>query len=389
MNVKQIYELMNSVTGEILGKTDLVAEDLQNVVDVGTQIFDATAVDNFVKTLVNHIGRVIFVTRPYSGSMASVLMDGWEFGSICEKIQADMPVASENESWDLTDKQSYDPNIFYKPSVSAKFFNKRVTFEVDQSFTERQVKESFSGVQQLNAFLSMLYIAVENSMTVKTTSLIRRTVNNMMAETIHSEYPTPAETGKGYADSTGIRAVNLLKMYNSHFTKTLTPAACITDADFLKFAAMQMGLTIDRMKEMSTLFNVGGKERFTTKENLSAILLSNFASAASVYLQSDTFHEQYTALPNADTVSYWQGSGKDYSFTNVSTIHVTDSSGNEVNISGILGVVFDRNALGVTNLSRRVTTNYNAKAEFFTNFYKFDAGYFNDLNENMVVFFVA
>lgn len=67
MTVKQIYELMNTVTSEVLGKTDLVAEDLSNVVDVGTELFNATAVDNYVKTLVNHIGKVIFVNRPYSG----------------------------------------------------------------------------------------------------------------------------------------------------------------------------------------------------------------------------------------------------------------------------------------------------------------------------------
>ena len=51
--------------------------------------------------------------------------------------------------------------------------------------------------------------------------------------------------------------------------------------------------------------------------------------------------------------------------------------------------MFDRDALGVTNLDRRVTTNYNPKAEFYTNWYKMDAGYFNDTNENFVVFFVA
>ena len=124
MQVKQIYTLMNTVTGEILGKTDLVQEDLSNIVDVGTELFDATSVDNYVKSLVNHIGKVIFVDRKYSGNVPSMLMDGWEFGSVLEKISADLPNATENESWDLVDGQEYKQDIFYKPSVSAKFFNK-------------------------------------------------------------------------------------------------------------------------------------------------------------------------------------------------------------------------------------------------------------------------
>ena len=97
MKVEQIYSLMNTVTGEILGKADVVKEDLSNVVDVGTEIFNQSSVDNYVKSLVNHIGKVIFVNRPYAGNAPSVLMDGWEFGSVLEKIQADIPEAVENE----------------------------------------------------------------------------------------------------------------------------------------------------------------------------------------------------------------------------------------------------------------------------------------------------
>lgn len=387
MDVKQIYTLMNTVTSEILGKQELVAENLSNVVDIGNEIFNANAVDAYVKSLVNHIGRVIFVNRPYVGSVPSVLMDSWEFGSVLEKIQADLPNAVENESWDLTDGQSYDPNIFYKPKVSAKFFNKKVTFEVDMSFTEMQVKQSFSSVSQLNGFLSMLYNSVDKAMTIKIDSLVMRTINNMTAQTLHAEYPDSTYTAKS-----GIRAVNLLKLYNDKFTTTLTPDKAITTPEFIRFASYTMGLYVDRLSKISSLFNVGGKDRFTPKDMLHVVMLSDFQKASMAYLQSDTYHDMYTALPNAETVPYWQASGQDYSFDDVSKIHVNIESGSttaEITAGGILCVMFDRDALGVTNLNRRVTTNYNAKAEFWNNFYKFDAGYFNDLNENFVVFFVA
>lgn len=386
MKVEQIYSLMNTVTGEILGKADIVKEDLSNVVDVGTEIFNQSSVDNYVKSLVNHIGKVIFVNRPYAGNAPSVLMDGWEFGSVLEKIQADIPEAVENESWDLTDKQEYKQDIFYKPSVSAKFFNKRVTFEVAMSFTDRQVKESFSSAEQLNGFLSMLYNSVEKSMSIKIDSLIMRTINNMIAETIKSDY---AGSLTDFTQKSGVKAVNLLYLYNHKYTKTLTAEQAITDADFIRFASYTISLYKDRLSKISTLFNVGKKERFTAGEYLHTILLSDFVSACGVFLQSNTFNKEMVALPNAERVPYWQGSGTDYSFAKTSAIHVTCAGSKDITVSGVIGVMFDRDSLGVSNLNRRVTTNYNAKAEFYNNYYKFDAGYFNDLNENFVVFFMA
>lgn len=408
MNVKQIYQIINSVSSEVLGKTDIVQEDLTGIVDLGKEVFNQSAVDNYVKSLVNHIGKVIFVNRPYAGKVPSVLMDAWEFGSVLEKISADVPAAEENDTWDLTDGQTYSQDVFHKPTVTAKFFNSKVTFEVPVSITERQVKESFSNAAQLNGFISMIYAAVEKSMTIKADALIMRTINNMIAETVLAdavEFGGTAGnlTNADLSSASTARCVNLLKLYNDkYFPATpgtgdgeptpnpdaLTAAKAITDPDFIRFASYVMGTYADRLQSISTVFNVGGKERFTPKDMLHVVLLSDFAKAAQTYLYSDTFNRGDVLLPQAETVPFWQGSGKNYDFASTGHINVKESGGKAVEISGVLGVMFDRDALGVCNLDRRVTTNYNAKAEFFNNYYKFDAGYFNDTNENFVVFFI-
>ena len=380
---------MNSVSKEVLGKTDLVQEDLTGIVDMGTEVFNQNAIDNYVKSLVNHIGKVVFVNRPYSGKVPSVLMDAWEFGSVMEKISADIPQAEENESWKLTDGTEYKQDIFHKPTVTAKFFNSKVTFEVPVSITERQVKESFSSAAQLNGFLSMIYNAVDKSMTIKTDALIMRTINNMIAETLDADKAAFGASKPNYSTASTVRCVNLLKLYNTAKGTQLTAATAILDPEFIRFAAYQMGLYADRLGSISTLFNVGGKERFTPKDALHTVLLSDFAKAAQAYLYADTFHNEQVLLPKAETVPSWQATGKDYAFANVSKIDVKSSSGATISIGGVLGVMFDRDALGVTNSDKRVTTNYNAKAEFFNNYYKFDAAYFNDTNENFVVFFIA
>lgn len=389
MEVKQIYKLLNDVTKEVLGSTELVKEDLTGLVDLGQEVFNQKAVDNYVKSLVNHIGKVVFVNRPYSGKIPSVLMDSWEFGSVLEKISADIPEAEENKSWELTDGATYAQDVFHKPVVTAKFFNSKVTFEVAVSITERQVKESFSNSEQLNAFYSMIYNAVEKSITIKTDSLIMRTINNMIAETLKADSTAFGGENPDYTTATTTRCVNLLKLYNGQKGTTLTADKALTDPEFIRFASYTIGLYSDRLASISSAFNVGGKPRFTPIDNLHVVLLSDFEKAARAYLYADSYNKDQVLLPKAETIPFWQGSGKNYDFASTSHIKITETAGQDVEISGVLGVMFDRDALGVCNVDRRVTTNYNAKAEFFNNYYKFDAGYFNDTNENFVVFFVA
>lgn len=389
MKVNQIYEIINSITNEVTGKSDIVAEDLSNIIDVGKEIFDNTAVDNYVKSLVNHIGKVIFVNREYKGTAPTVLMDSWEYGSVLEKIQCEIPEAVQNDSWNLADGISYDVNVFHAPKVSAKFYNNKNTFEIAMSFTEMQVKESFSDVNQLNGFMSMIYSAISRSMSIKTDSMIMRTINNMTAQTIANDFSSV--TDGNYSASDSPKAINLLKRYNTANSTTLTAKQAINNPDFIRYASFEMALTVDRMKKMSTLFNIGGKERFTPNDLLHIVMLSDFEKASEVFLQSDTYHDTLVKLPNAETVPFWQGSGTTYDFDTVSKINVTTNgdAAKNINIGGILAVMFDRDSLGVCNYNERVTTNYNAKGEFFNNYYKYDCGYFNDSNENFVVFFVA
>lgn len=388
MKVTQIYELMNGVVGEILGEEAIVQEDLSNVVDIGNNIISTDNLDNYVRKLVNHIGKVIFDNRTYSGGAPSVLMDSWEYGSILEKISADLPEATENESWNLIDGESYDQDVFHQPVISAKFFNSKVTFEVPVSFTEIQVKESFSNKEQLNGFLSMLFNAVEKAMTIRLDSLVMRAINNMTAETMVADLTVEEALD---LTGTGVKAINLLALYNADKDEgeQLQQDEAILNPDFIRFASYMISLHRDRMTKISTLFNVGAKERFTPAEDITTVLLSDFASATNVFLNSDVYHNEMTALPTYETVPYWQGSGVGYEFQDVSSINVKTANKDVVEASGILGVMFDRQAVGVANLDRRVTSNYNAKAEFYTNYYKMDAGYYNDLNENFLVFFVA
>ena len=380
MKVTQIKDLVNNSLKESIGTSAVLNEDLSNVVDIGKEIFsqDDNTIDNFVHKLVDRVGLTVFNNRVYQGSAPSILASSWEYGSVLEKVDAEPMDAEENDSWNLQNGKSYDPNIFYQPKVTAKFFNSKVTFDIPLSFTQNQVKSAFNSAAELNGFMSMLMNTVTNSMTVNLDNLIMRTINNMTAQTINSKK--------------GLTVVNLLTSYNAQSGQTLTSAKALSDKDFIRYANLVINTYKDRIAKISTLFNQGGKKRFTPADAQHLVLLSDFASASKVYLESDTIHNDNVQLSNYETVPYWQGSGTDYGFTSISSIDVAikdGSSTKEVKASGILGVLFDTNATMVSCSNQRVTTNYNPKAEFYTNFTKYDASYLNDLNENYIVFMIS
>lgn len=389
MKVEQVYSLVNTLTQEYIGESAVVNEDLSNIVDIGSRTVSLDNLDRYVRSLIDQIGKIVFVNRPYSGATPSLYMDGWEYGAILEKVTYDeLPEAEENLSWELEDGRSYDPNIFTAPKVSAKFFSKKTTFDIPMSFAERQVKSAFQSGTQLNSFFSMIETAIGNSMTVKIDSLAMSALNYMIGLTINS--------------ASGNRAINLLTLYNQgkDVSEQLTAAQAMLSPEFIRFASYIIGLYAKRLGRLSKLFNDGAKERFTPMDRMRMILLAEFESAAATYLYSDTYHEDYVRLPKADTVPYWQGTGLAYDFNstskidvqiNVKSIEEDQEVTRKVTVSqtGIIGVLFDHYAVGVANLDRRVTANYNGRAEFFNNWYKFDAGYFNDPNENFIVFYVA
>lgn len=378
MKVTQIKDLVNGSLKEVNGSSELLKEDLSNVVDIGKEILNNDDIDNFVKKLVDRVGKTVFNSRVYQGSAPSVLMDAWEYGSVVEKIDSDLPNVEQNDSWDLQDGQSYDQDIFYQPKVSAKFFNSKLTFDIPMSFTKMQVESAFSSPTELNSFLSMLMTKVQNAMTVNLDNLIMKTINNFTASVINAKK--------------GMQVVNLLDMYNKNAPTKTTVDNALTSPDFIKFANLTINTYRDRLTKMSTLFNAAALNKFTPTDNQHLVILSDLASASKVYLESDTYNQDNVKITNYDTVPYWQGSGTTYDFNDTSKIDVAIKDGaqtKEVVQNGILGVLFDTSALGVSCQNPRTTTAVNARAEFYTNFNKYDAMYYNDLNENFVVFMIA
>lgn len=397
MKVSQIAPLLNDTVKEDLGLEAVIKEDLSNVVDFGREVFDVSQAntDSFCKSLINRIGRTIFIDRAYEGNTLALYRSSFEYGSVLQKITLNsIPESEENEAWMLEDGSSYDPFVFRKADVSEKFFDMHETFEVPLSVTDEQLKSAFLSPEALSGFVAMLWDGVDKSMSLKLEALATRTITSFISKTFADEFP--AVVDNNYAGMSGVKAINLLYLYNQQFNLTgadaLTKDNCLYSTEFLKFAVKQIDLAISRLTKLSTLFNIGHKPRFSSRANQSIVMLSEFKTSADIYLQSGTFHDIYTQLPNATETAYWQGSGTSWALSSTANVHnevLVNGSKKELNIGYVLAVAFDRDACGVYQERKNTTSAYNAKAEFTNYFAKYTCGTFADENENFICFYIA
>lgn len=376
MLITQTKEILTTIATEMLGPDNtIVTENLENLQDIGNVLITQQNVDTYVKKLVDKIGKVVFKNRLLNSTAPSLLADSWEYGAILQKVRMKLIPAEENSAVNLVDGQTYDQNVFHQPTVSATFYSKEITFEVPISYTREQLNSSFNSVSELNGFYNLLETTVQNSLTVKTDALIMRTINYRI--------------GKTFTKGLASQKVNLLQGYNTASGKELTTANCFQDEGFLKYAIAEIKNYQDRLKLPTSVFNDKKEEAFTPAQNQKLVLLSDFKNTVDTHLIPVVQNSENLTL-SCETVPYWQGSGKTFSFADISKIDVTlDSASETAKVGGIVGILFDDEALKVGNLNQYVTTNYNAKGDFYTNYYKEQSGFFVDLAENFVIFYVG
>lgn len=376
MTVSQIYQLVNTAAQAVAGEIALPHEDLSNLVDVGQSIANAQGTDAFYKALVNRIGKMYFVDRKYTGLLLTLFKDSWQFGSIVGKVQVDDMDASENDTWSIINGASYDPFVVNLPVVSSKFYNKMATFELDITTPTKQIEQSFLSVDEMNRFLSMVQTMVYNSMETRIEACAFRALDNFIAAT---------------SDAAGASVVHLLTLYLSITGITLTADKALVDADFLRWSSKILGLYKKRLKARTSIYNLGGKRRFTPEDRLHFVVLADYAESAKNAAYSTTYNEEFIRLPNYEEVPYWQAPGTSFAFADVSTVDVdavVDDNGTvkSVKESNIIAVMFDDDAIGVLQPRKRVTTIYNPKNETYQDFHKWESRYFNDFNENGIIF---
>lgn len=392
MRVNQLATILNdTIVPQYLGSDTLLAEDLSNIVTIGRQLSNAMtadgALDNAVKAVLNKVGKTINWTKPYIGMAPNIIRDSWEYGSILEKNRANLADYTENPTWNLQHGTDYLDGKYYQPEVTSKLYNKRTTFEVDMSFAERQFRESVLSAEGVASFFGMIESRITDSETLALDGLTMRLLNNLALE--HAKKQAQNNGSATYVD--------LLTLYNTKFSQSLTTATAIYDKSFVRFASYMILLYQSRIRSMSTEYNIDGFATHSPYDDQKLILVSDFARAADIYLQSDTYHNELVRLNEYQEVPFWQNNSvltnmgdptPNFKIKGLPASGTFTSGG--ANVTSIevpvIGMLFDKDAAAICCEDGRVTSQYVPKGEFFTNFYKRDAQYLNDLAENCVIF---
>lgn len=381
--VEQISNIVNDAVSDALGKNtgaQIKNLDTSDFVSLGKALEDYDLLDGWFGALARRIAQTVYFVRTYEGNHRSVLRDEHEYGAFVQKVYYKMPDAVDNATWDIPDgrgsyKQSSPYDVETTLEVSAMVFGGKGTWSVEIVMPMVQIKDAFTSASAMSAFIDGIYTTIENSYKLEEERIVASAVNTAIASSI-----------------SGGKSRNLLNEYNTlHPNATLTVAECLESADFLKYASKEISETIDHMKNMSTAFNKLGYETFTTKDRLVVEMLSHFAKATDMYLQADTFHNELTKLPNYESVSFWQTSGKAFSFADCSKISIKNDgiSENAINQSGIICFLHDVENVAAYFGSRRQWEVVNPRSEVTIHGEKAEKGFAVDEHANAVVFYIA
>lgn len=377
LTVNQVYQIVNDSAKEALGQQAITVKDSGTLVSLGDKVKLDDNPELFYKTLTNRIGRTAIAVRDFEIRERSVMRNEMEWGVIYQKISFKPRDAVENPSW-KTETQANPYDIEPQTTVVQKLFSVMDTYSYEDSIPDYQLFTAFTSPAAMAAFISGIYTNMYNYLKIAEANLANLAVSTYMAGALSG---TKASQKR-----------NLLKEYNDKFTKTLTVEQALTDASFLKFASKTINDTIKQFTSPSTIFNAEGIVRQTTKDKLVVEVLSQFATATTSYLESDTYHNELVKLPRYEEVNYWQASGTDFSFEDASTIDIQNANineGAEVKKTGIVAFVHDYDAVASIIYRRRSHSIYNPRAERYNVMEKADKGYAVDLSENGVVFYMA
>lgn len=385
MKYKQIATILNSTFKEIIGSEDLFAEDLSNVVELGRTITDSSTFgdnfDSYTKKLVDKVGKVIFRENQLGLNHLPIFKDSWEFGSIAEKVRVEYPDVSNDYSFDLANYEGDDVFNLVIPTASAKFFNNSTTFRIKISIPKRQAKSAFNSAREMSQFFALIENTVKQRLAISLLTLEYRTVANLIAEK--------------FKNNNTSCLIDLLAMYKDEVDSSMTKEKFLITEECLRFANLKIGMIRDLLNKPSKLYADGDYVNVSAPSEQTLLVLTDYDKALGSYLYSVNRHNEYIKLENYSVVPYWQAGGETDTYENRSTINVkpASSGGGEsaetIEKSDILAVLFDYRACAVTCEHQEVESIPVPDARMINYWFFADANYINDLDENVVVFYLG
>ena len=383
--IKQKYAVVNDAIADALGKNASISTlNTTDLVSLGKSLANMNLLEGWYAAMANRIVKTVYFVRVYGQRQRSVLRDEHEYGAFVQKVyykapdftanpEYGIPQAPVSPATEYTYNQSSPYDVSAVVEVSASVFGGQGTLALE-------FRTAFISEAEMIRFIDGLYVAADQRIKLAEEELTDLAVNTAIAYDV---------------DNNKVR--NLLTEFNALLPEDadpLTAAQAVRDADFLRYACMEIGQTIDYMGEMSTIFNVEGYETFTDRENMVVEVLSYFARSMEVFLQADTFHDSLVSLPRYESVPRWQRLKNSVAqdFASLSAIKIQNSainSGNALTVNGVVAFVHDIEHVAAYFGHRRTWEKYNERDDVYIHGDTMRKGYAVDGHANGVVFIVA
>ena len=383
-SVVDASNLINNAAANFNGLNATVNQDLTNIVDFGKTIDNAMGFDVFFGELANQFNTIKFWSRPYVSFAPSVYMETERFGAIRAMYRTGYLRSQASPVYNLQEGVSYDPFEVHKQEVKSRFWSGRFSSDLEpQTIVREQIETAFRSESEMMSFIGMLEMARTNSH--------GRAWDEFIMSLFQALIGMCVQAG-------GMQDIKLLTEYNTLASASLNANNALYSQEFIRYAIYRMGIIRDQMKMVTGMFNATGWETATSEERQRTVMLSDFARAAGVYLHDapNQFNTGNLTVPGGDVVPAWQGMGTSGALSDRmainATIQIKDlNSGNAFTstASGVIGVIYDEWALGVSAQKHSVRAQYNPRGDYTNYFDTLYGGYFMSPDENAVVFRLA
>lgn len=380
LNKEQCYQLLASIHDQATGTTAITPTDLSSFISVANSTL-AVGTDKVMGAISNVLQRTIIAVRPYDEKFKGLEYTADEWGGIIRKLSFADRAPEQDESYALVDGQSIDPFKVRKPNVLETRYYGSDIYTSWYTVPEKQLKECFANPGNFNSFISGLMVHFSNERKQHMENLKRTLLANAIA-------------GK---NAMAQDVINLRSAYNTATGLTLTAQQLLQPANFkpfMEWAYKEVAKVSRLMEARSEKYQmvITGKPimRHTDKRDQRVYFIADFLEAMTAQVLADTYHDNFLKYADVEAVDFWQAIDNPME-VKATPVYVDATgavkTGTAQAMTNVIGVMFDRDAMGYNIIDDSLTTSpYNQAGQYYNLQHHADIQLQEDFTEKIVVF---
>lgn len=379
MELTQISTLLNSTIvpnilgqGESSGTPITIAEDLRNVVDIGTAIasMDADMIKDYMKQLAVGVYDTYVDTRRYKDDTYGLIAESYEFGGILQRLKCKLTSASDSHILDPVPAASSGPDYtdakFYGQTWTDNIYHIDTVFKIKYSISTEAFKKAFTSIEGVQKLIAMIEANIDTTLRVELNGLARGVLRTLILSA-----------------NNGNRVIPLLTTFNNEMGYVSTDAGYVTLSNWktstpFKLWCQETILNLKKyMTDINEKYNDGTVETFTPENDVRSYLLTEFSTALNVAL-GGVFHDELVrGTGTYYEINYWQNSSPDLlPAIKSGSLHdqivetETDGSGTKTTtVNHVVALFSDRYSGFLGTVVDKTTTKYVPEEDFTTFFH--------------------